>query len=432
MTAIVHVAAELGQGGTERAIELLATFAEGPPGQRVAALDRDGPTGERLRAAGVEVKVFAGDYAAAGAWIAGRGPAVALLNRSGKPDPKWNGLIRALAGGPVMPLEVNHFGWLDRGAIADGLKGSFCVSGTALAKYLRQLLGHWPTDEELAALPLAVCAGNNPVAPPELPAADRAGLRQVLGLPSGAFLALRIGRPDPRKWSDLLILHGSRLLAELPRLHFVFLSAPENREPVIRRLLGDRATLVPFTADRGLVTRHLAAADVMLHYARYGESFGYALAEAALAGLPVIVQSTPWGDNAQVELIRDGETGFVVRDYLGAKRALAKLMNDPSFAAALVERARADMATRFGIGGTWRLMRAFIDHALAGGRGLLTAPEDLAHDQRQRLAAGIAAYGEGNPWLARLAAERPLYPHPWFWRLFAADGAAIVKRRLVR
>jgi hypothetical protein len=181
-----------------------------------------------------------------------------------------------------------------------------------------------------------------------------------------------------------------------------------------------------------LVTRHLAAADVMLHYARYGESFGYALAEAALAGLPVIVQSTPWGDNAQAELIRDGETGFVVRDYPGAKRALAKLMNDPAFAAALVDRARGDIEQRFGVAQTWRLMRAFIDHALAGGRGLLTAPADLAGDQRQRLAAGIAAYGEGNPWLARLAAERPLYSHPWFWRLFAADGAAIVKRRLAR
>jgi hypothetical protein len=60
MIAITHVAAELGQGGTERSIELLATSAEGPPGQRVAALDRDGPTGERLRAAGIEVKVFSG------------------------------------------------------------------------------------------------------------------------------------------------------------------------------------------------------------------------------------------------------------------------------------------------------------------------------------------------------------------------------------
>ena len=60
MIPVVHVAADLGQGGTERSIELLATAAEGPPGQRVIALDRDGPTGERLRAAGIPVEVRAG------------------------------------------------------------------------------------------------------------------------------------------------------------------------------------------------------------------------------------------------------------------------------------------------------------------------------------------------------------------------------------
>ena len=50
MIPVVHVASDLGQGGTERSIELLATPGAGPAGQRVVALDRDGPTGERLRA----------------------------------------------------------------------------------------------------------------------------------------------------------------------------------------------------------------------------------------------------------------------------------------------------------------------------------------------------------------------------------------------
>src|SRR5258706_4744154 len=160
MMPVVHVAADLGQGGTERSIELLATAAEGPPGQRIVALDRDGPTGQRLRAAGLPVEVFAGDIASAASSIAGRGSAVALLNRAGRPEAKWNELIRRLAGGPAMPLEVNHFGWLDRGAIADGLKGSFCVSGTALAKYLRQMFDHWPRADEVAGAPLAIAAGN--------------------------------------------------------------------------------------------------------------------------------------------------------------------------------------------------------------------------------------------------------------------------------
>jgi glycosyltransferase involved in cell wall biosynthesis len=432
MTPVVHVAAELGQGGTERSIELLATAAEGPPGQRVVALDRDGPTGQRLRAAGVPVEVFAGNIAAAASSIAGHGPAVALLNRSGRPEAKWNDLIRRLARGPAMALEVSHFGWLDRGAISDGLKGSFCVSGTALAKYLRQMYGHWPSAAELAGAPLALAAGNNPVAAMPAPLETKSELRRRLGLPADAFIALRVGRPDPRKWSDLLIVHGARLLRDLPRLHFVFLSAPASRDSIIRRTMGARATLAPFATDRHQVACYMAAADVMLHYARYGESFGYAIAEAALAGLPVVAQATPWGDNAQAELIREGETGFVVADYAGARRALKRLMDDPAFAQAMARAGAVDIARRFGVGATWKLLNAFIAHAARGGRGLLDAPADLAADQRSRLASGMASYGAGHPLIRRLAAEAPLYIHPWYWRLAAADGAAILKRRLGR
>jgi glycosyltransferase involved in cell wall biosynthesis len=432
MIPVVHVAADLGQGGTERSIELLATAAEGPRGQRVIALDRDGPTGERLRAEGVPVEVFAGDYAGAAASIAARGPAVALLNRSGRPEAKWTEVICRLAPGPVLPLEVSHFGWLDRGAIAAGLKGSFCVSGTTLAKYLRQMFGHWPSAAEIAAAPLALAAGNNPVASVPAPAEDRAELRRMLGLPADAFIAIRLGRPDPRKWSDLLIVHGARLLADLPRLHLVFLSAPANRHAVIRRLMGGRATLAPFTTDRATVARYLAASDAMLHYARYGESFGYALAEAALAGLPVIAQATPWGDNAQAELIRNGETGFLVHDYPSVRRALARLGADAAFTRRLAEAAAADIAARFGVGATWRLLEAFIEHARAGGRGLIESPADLAADQRARLAAGMASYASRHPLARRLATERRLYLRPWFWRLAALDAAEIVTRRLAR
>ena len=432
MTPVVHVAADLGQGGTERSIELLATAAEGPSGQRVVALDRDGPTGQRLRAAGLHVEVFAGDIAGAAGAIAGRGGAVVLLNRAGRPEAKWNELIRRLAGGPVMPLEVNHFGWLDRAAIADGLKGSFCVSGTALAKYLRQMFGHWPSADELAGAALALAAGNNPVAAGPRPVQDKAELRRRLGLPADAFIALRVGRPDPRKWSDLLIVHGARLLRERPSLHFVFLSAPASREAIIRQTMGNRATLAPFATERDQVARYMAAADVMVHYARYGESFGYAIAEAALAYLPVIAQATPWGDNAQAELIREGETGFVVDDYPGLSRALRRLMEDKDFSRAIAGAAAADIARRFGVGATWNLLNAFIAHAARGGRGLLAAPEDLARDQRARLAAGVASYGAKHPLFRRLAAERPLYIRPWFWRLAAADGVDILKRRLAR
>ena len=263
---VIHVAAELGQGGTERSIELLATSASGPRGQVVFALDRGGPTADRLLRAGIEVRLFAGDVDAAATAIAGRGPASVLLNRAGRPEAKWNDLIRRLKGGPATLIDINHFGWLDRGAIADGLAGVWCVSGTALAKYLRLAMDRPPVASDAAGFPIALAAGNNPVAPTPPPSSEpRAALRRRLGLPVDRHLVLRLGRPDPRKWSDLLIVHAAWLVAAMPDLHFVFLSAPEGRRAVIEASLGGHVSLVPFSVERDVIQDHLAAADVMLH-----------------------------------------------------------------------------------------------------------------------------------------------------------------------
>ncbi|MES1265953.1 MAG: hypothetical protein ABUU24_09940, partial [Variovorax sp.] len=237
---IIHVAAELGQGGTERSIELLATSAAGPAGQRVFALDQGGPTADRLLRAGVEVRLFDGNIEAAVTAIAAGGPATVLLNRAGRPEAKWNQLIRRLKGGPATLIDVNHFGWLDRGAIADGLAGVWCVSGTALAKYLRLAMSRPPKASDAAGFPIALAAGNNPVAAAPLRTTEpRNALRRRLGLPVDKRLVLRLGRPDPRKWSDLLIVHAAWLAAAIPDLHFVFLSAPDSRRSVVRSMLGE-------------------------------------------------------------------------------------------------------------------------------------------------------------------------------------------------
>jgi hypothetical protein len=58
--------------------------------------------------------------------------------------------------------------------------------------------------------------------------------------------------------------------------------------------------------------------------------------------LPVITRSTPWCDNAQVELVEHGVTGYVCNSHAGAAEGLLRLAADPIrrrlFGAASVER----------------------------------------------------------------------------------------------
>ena len=71
----------------------------------------------------------------------------------------------------------------------------------------------------------------------------------------------------------------------------------------------------------------------MLHMSEFGESYGYTIAEAMQHGMPVITRSTPWRDNAQVELVRHGTTGFVCCSREGAVESLLRLADDPALRA---------------------------------------------------------------------------------------------------
>src|SRR5215470_11837740 len=82
-------------------------------------------------------------------------------------------------------------------------------------------------------------------------------------------------------------------------------------------------------ADSSRIRRTIAAADCLGNYSQIGETFGLAMAEAMCCGLPVIVNSTPSMDNAQVELCDHGKTGLVANSLRALTSALSFLANDP-------------------------------------------------------------------------------------------------------
>ncbi len=81
----------------------------GRPGSASSRSTAAAPTADRLREAGVAVELFAGDYEAAATAIAAAGPATVLLNRAGRPEAKWNHLIRRLRGRPGDPDRHQSF-----------------------------------------------------------------------------------------------------------------------------------------------------------------------------------------------------------------------------------------------------------------------------------------------------------------------------------
>ncbi|NJK90804.1 MAG: glycosyltransferase [Blastochloris sp.] len=82
------------------------------------------------------------------------------------------------------------------------------------------------------------------------------------------------------------------------------------------------------------------ACDVILHTSSIGESFGYGLAEPMALGKPVITNSVPWHDQAQIELVRHGECGLIASTLPSMKAAILRMAENEEWRVKCGELAR--------------------------------------------------------------------------------------------
>jgi glycosyltransferase involved in cell wall biosynthesis len=162
-------------------------------------------------------------------------------------------------------------------------------------------------------------------------ARPRAESRRELGIPADAPVLLVVGELTGRKDAMLLVERAPSLAARFPGL--VILLAGAGREE--ERLRGRAAALGVSAAVRVLGFRDdvpdlLAAADVLVHPARV-EGFGYAVAEAMAAGVPVVATDA----SSLPELVDDERTGLLFPSGDGAamERAVARYLADPDLRA---------------------------------------------------------------------------------------------------
>ncbi len=183
--------------------------------------------------------------------------------------------------------------------------------------------------------------------PAPIPAAQA---RAVLGLPSDRFVVALVGRISDWKGQDVL----ARALAEPPLsdIGAIGLMAgddlPGSGEAArldalaVSLGLGDRLRRLGFCDDVDTV---LGAADAVAVPSTRPEPLGLVALEGMAAGLPVVASAA----GGLPELVRDGETGLLVRpgDHAALAIALAQLAANPERATAMGVRGARDVAQRF-------------------------------------------------------------------------------------
>ncbi|MFN4192475.1 MAG: glycosyltransferase family 4 protein [Tabrizicola sp.] len=180
---------------------------------------------------------------------------------------------------------------------------------------------------------------------------------------------LFVGRFDRIKGADLVLDAFARIAAADPAARLTFvgpdegLPQPDGSTLHLPQALGSLpATVRDRISVLGRKTRAEVAAlrrhhPITLIASRY-ETFGVALIEAMVAGSAVV--ATRVGGLA--EILRDGETGFLVapEDPQALAEACLRLMHDPALAQRLGQAARADVAARFSPQTIARELAAFL------------------------------------------------------------------------
>jgi glycosyltransferase involved in cell wall biosynthesis len=131
-------------------------------------------------------------------------------------------------------------------------------------------------------------------------------------IPQGRVVVTQVSWIIPEKGIGDLLAAARLAVTKSPNIHFVFVGEGVHREDFTRQAadlgLQDHVTWTG-QVDDPLNEGVYAAADIVCQVSRWEEVFGYVIAEAMACGKPLI--GTKVGGIP--ELVRNGETGFVVR-----------------------------------------------------------------------------------------------------------------------
>ncbi|HEV3100223.1 MAG TPA: glycosyltransferase family 4 protein [Candidatus Udaeobacter sp.] len=402
---------QLGLGGTEKAACRWAReLARRGHAIHVIAL-KDGPRRAELSTIGLSVDVTGSRAQSIAQKLSEFAPDVIHAHMPGDPH-EGDILGDALASVPKIPVvQTNVFGHLDNPKEDAWTDFRLFISWTSCVQAARRSFQKLNKDffrrASVAVYPLDADDGPS--------SSERQRFRERHGIQQDEILFGRLSRPEPNKWTDLPIAAFRIAATQDGRLRLLLREPP----PAVARSIArapdrERFVVLPATSDPAELAVTTATLDVVLHTSSVGESFGYGIAEPMNYGKPVIANSTPWQDQAQIELVRHGECGLIASTARTIADAMLKLANDVDLRTRLGSNARIHIRELANSEeSTNRLETAF--EATVAGHENPYASEDLA--KAQATAVYLDNEQFGHSWREQIAL-RPLHYRVRFheWR----------------
>lgn len=347
----------LSLGGTEKAAtewaQLLSHRSE-IDSVRVVAL-ADGPRRCVLEKAGIPVSIW---HPVEGAGIMPEFFSCADVIHAHAPGFPHSGDVLGkalqLLGRKIPVVQTNIFGRLENPPEDEWTAFRLFISWTSCVQAARRSRAKLDKDF-FRKRSVAVYPVSDPLEDPDLVGVrDEAEyIRISAGVTNQNVVFGRFSRPEPNKWSPMVLRAFFNAHSRNPGLRLLLREPPAVvAADLLKRGLassfGKRASsndspvmLFPATSDKRKLAASQLACDAILHTSSIGESFGYGIAEPMAFGKPVITNSVPWHDQAQLELVRHGECGLIANCYRTMSKSILRLAKDDELRAGFGERSRS-------------------------------------------------------------------------------------------
>jgi glycosyltransferase involved in cell wall biosynthesis len=317
----------MGIGGTEKAACRWAAGLVRRGHTVAAAAFDDGPRSATLPAAGVAFQVCPRDAGAIATLLRTFQPDVIHAHMPGFPS-TINLLFEAIPklARRIPVVQTNIFGRLDNPSENPFVDFRLFICWSSCVQAAQRAF-HPLNQSFFQRASVAV----NPMDPDDGPPdSSIRAFRDELGVKPGEVVLGQLCRPDPVRWSELPVQAFRAAQQRLGNLRFLIREAPPAAVQSLQRTPdADRFIFLPVTSDPEELRLTTAALDIVLHYSKIGESFGYGVAEPMNLGRPAIVNHAPWLNLGQIELARHQECGFAVTSVADMAEAIVKLGADP-------------------------------------------------------------------------------------------------------
>jgi glycosyltransferase involved in cell wall biosynthesis len=185
--------------------------------------------------------------------------------------------------------------------------------------------------------------------------------RKKYSIPLDRKVILKVSWMVPEKGVDTFLQAACKVLSSEPTTHFVIIGTGHLLETY--RELGSKLGLqnnITWTAAVEDPTRDgaFAAAQISCQLSMWQEAFGFTIIEAMACGVPVIATRT----GGIPEIVRDGETGFLVPidDPDLTSECMLKLLRNNTMREEIGHNARSDVMRRFNVHETARAYLALL------------------------------------------------------------------------